>query len=210
MGYFSGLLNTEMHLSSEIALDLLDGRLPDDQKAFWHRHLELCMDCTTAVRSWRELEIGLKRSHLRSASEESVKNAIQIASLQRSASGSPNRSAIAAIIFDSFLEPALAGVRGASAAARQLVMRAEDFDIHIKIWGEPERRQMLGQLLPRSGNFVDSANLHLLQHGERLESATADKTGEFHFSDLPEGDLSLQIDLPHLTVIGSLNFTETH
>jgi hypothetical protein len=28
--------------------------------------------------------------------------------------------------------------------------------------------------------------------------------GEFHFTDVPEGDLSLQIDLPNLTVIGSL------
>jgi hypothetical protein len=200
-----------MHLSSEIALDQLAGRLPDDQKAFWNRHLELCMECTAELGRWRELEIGLRRSHLRSASEESVKSALEIGSSQRNESGSTGRSVIAAITFDSFFEPALAGVRGASAAARQLVMRAEEFDIHIKIWGEAEHRQLLGQLLPRSGaNFAETANLHLLQHGERLESATADRTGEFQFTDLPEGDLSLQIDLPHLTVIGALNFRETH
>jgi hypothetical protein len=28
--------------------------------------------------------------------------------------------------------------------------------------------------------------------------------GEFHFTDIPEGDLSLQIDLPNVTVIGAL------
>ena len=86
-------------------------------------------------------------------------------------------------------------------------MRAEEFDIHIKIWGEPEHRQMLGQLLPRTGsNFVRAANFHLMRAGARLETAAADKTGEFHFTDVPEGDLSLQIDLPHLTVIGALKF----
>ena len=199
-----------MHMSSEIALDLLSGRLHDDQKAFWNQHLELCMECTAELGRWRELEVGLKRSHLKSASEESVKSAIGIGSTLQNDSGSSSRSVLAAIIFDSFFEPALAGVRGASAAARQLVMRADEFDIHIKIWGEPEHRQLLGQLLPRSGaNFVESANLHLLQRGERLESASADRTGEFHFTDLPEGDLSLQIDLPHLTVIGALNFRGT-
>ena len=61
------------------------------------------------------------------------------------------RQVMASLIFDSFLDPALAGARGGSVASRQLVMRAEEFDIHIKIWGDPDHRQMLGQLLPRSG-----------------------------------------------------------
>jgi hypothetical protein len=199
-----------MHLSSELTLDFIEGRLPDEQKAFWRRHLELCNECTAEISLWREMEIDLKRSHLLSAPEESVRSAAQIISSRTAESGVARRSAQAAIVFDSFLEPALAGVRGAAATARQVVMRAEEFDIHIKIWGEPEHRQMLGQLLPRTGrSFVESATLHLLQHGERLETATADKTGEFHFTDLSDGDLSLQIDLPHVTVIGALNFKGT-
>lgn len=199
-----------MHLSSEAALDLIEERLPENQKAFWHRHLELCKECTAEIGRWRELETALRRSHLKSAPEESVKRAVQVISSRPVEKSSSNRWVLASIIFDSFLQPALAGVRGTSAVSRQLVMRAEEFDIHIKVWGEPERRQMLGQLLSRRGaNFVESANLHLIQHGERLETATADKSGEFHFRDLPEGDLSLQIDLPHLTVIGALNFKET-
>jgi len=32
--------------------------------------------------------------------------------------------------------------------------------------------------------------------------------GEFSFTDLPEGDLSIQIDLPNLTVVGALNVGE--
>jgi len=199
-----------MHLSSEVALDLIEGRLPDDQNILWNQHLGLCMDCSAEVERWRDLWVGLKRSHLMNAPERSVKMAIAIASSPPRGIGAAVRSVVAAIVFDSFLDPALAGIRGVAAASRQMVMRAEDYDIHIKIWGEPDHRQMLGQLLPRSGgNFVASANLHLLRHGERLESATVDRTGEFHFKDLPEGDLSLQVDLPHLTVIGALNLKET-
>ena len=200
-----------MHLSSETALDFVEGRLPENQKAFWHRHLELCKECAAEISRWRELEIALRRSHLKSPPEGSVKRAVQVISSNPVEDRSASRWVQASIIFDSFLQPALAGVRGASAASRQLVMRAEEFDIHIKVWGEPEHLQMLGQLLPRRGaTFVESANLHLIQHGERLETATADRTGEFRFTDLPEGNLSLQIDLPNLTVIGALNFNETY
>jgi hypothetical protein len=144
---------------------------------------------------------------LKSAPRETVETAVKIISSKPVEDGPAVRSVLASIIFDSFMQPALAGVRGASAAARQLVMRAEEFDIHIKIWGEPEHQQMLGQVLPRSGTkFAEWANLHLLQRGERLETASADNTGEFQFTDVPDGDLSLQIDLPHLTVIGALKF----
>ena len=51
----------------------------------------------------------------------------------------------------------MAGLRGSPAATRQLVMHAEEFDIHVKIWGDGDRRQMLGQLLPRHGqHFVNT------------------------------------------------------
>jgi len=126
----------------------------------------------------------------------------------REEKGFTMRSVLATLIFDSFVQPAMAGARGA-AAARQLVMRAEEFDIHVKIWGEQHHKQMLGQLLPRSGkDFVRAARFHLLRNGERLETTATDEMGEFHFTDVPEGDLSLQIDLPNLTVIGALNNRE--
>ena len=116
------------------------------------------------------------------------------------------RSVLASIVFDSFLQPAFSGARGVASAARQLVMHAEEFDIHVKIWGDDNHRQMLGQLLPRSReDFVQRARFHLLRNGERIETTAVDDMGEFHFIDVPEGNLSLQIDLPNLTVIGALN-----
>jgi hypothetical protein len=98
-----------------------------------------------------------------------------------------------------------ARTRGA-AHPRHLVLRAEGFDVHAKIRGESPGKQMTGQILAR-GAAVPSggARLHLLRDGERLAIALADKFGEFRFNDVPEGHLSLQIDLPHLTVVGSLN-----
>jgi hypothetical protein len=196
-----------MHLSAETALDYLEGRLGKDQEAFWKQHTDDCSKCARDVLQWQQLSTGLKRSHLRSASYQDVQNVLQIYPATEKEESSGFRSLVAAIVFDSLLQPATVGLRGASAPlSRQLVMRAEEFDIHIKIWGDREHRQLLGQLLPRKGmEFGQVARFHLLQNGERLESTTTDEVGEFHFTEVPDGDLSLQIDLPNLTVIGALN-----
>jgi hypothetical protein len=112
---------------------------------------------------------------------------------------------VASSVFDSHTQPTLPGTRGA-ADARHLILRAEGFDIHVKIGGKPGARQMTGQILARGAAVpVGSARLHLLRDGERLAVTTADNFGEFRFDDVPEGQLSLQIDMPHLTVVGALN-----
>jgi hypothetical protein len=196
-----------MHLSSEIALDFVERRLDPEQSGFWQKHLEICTECTQEVGRWRQLGTDLERSHLESAPDQELQKAMHIYPRKPDGGGGSRvRSVLASLVFDSFMQPAFAGARGTTAAARQLVMRAEEFDIHVKIWGEDDHRQMLGQLLPRTGeDFVQSARFHLLKNGERIESTSVDEVGEFHFSDVPDGNLSLQIDLPNLTVIGALN-----
>ena len=197
-----------MHLRTETALDLLQGRLEKGEEAFWLKHLQSCGSCSEGLENWRQIGIDLKRSHLESAPPEDLEKAVRI-SPEYSQTVRPAPRQVLAAIFDSFIEPAFAGGRGAAATARQLVMRAEEFDIHIKIWGERDHRQLLGQLLPRTGdNFVQAARFHLLRNGERLDTTGVNEVGEFHFTDVPDGDLSLQIDLPNLTVIGALNVKE--
>jgi hypothetical protein len=199
-----------MHFNMYVALDFTEGRLEKDQEAYWQRHMDACEECAKDILAWRQLAIDLKRSHLKSASPPDLHNVMAIFPAHQEEGNHPLRSLFAGIVFDSLLQPAMAGVRGASPEEeRQIVMRAEEFDIHIKVWGDRDHRQMLGQLLPRDRpDFVRSARFHLLLNGERVESTTTDETGEFHFKQVPEGDLSLQIDLPNLTVIGALNVQE--
>ncbi len=198
-----------MHMSAEIVCEFLEQRLVRDQEAFWKQHLEICTQCAHYADEWRTMRITLRRAHLTSAADEDLRRAISIFPHSSQVQNPHVRTILASLIFDSFAEPAMAGLRGSPAATRQLVMHAEEFDIHVKIWGDADRRQMLGQLLPRRGqHFVNTARFHLLRNGERIESTGVDEIGEFHFSDVPDGDLSLQVDLPNLTVIGALNVKE--
>ncbi len=196
-----------MHLVPETALDLLEERLDEEQAAFWRLHLQDCNDCAAELAAWRQMKGDVTRHHLKDASAQDLAKAFNIFPARTDVPGITLRQVIATVTFDSLLQPAFAGARGAASPARQLVLRAEEFDIHVKIWNDGEHSQLLGQLLPRSGrDFVQVARFHLLRNGERLESTGVDDMGEFHFTDVPEGDLlSLQIDLPHLTVVGALN-----
>jgi hypothetical protein len=197
-----------MHLKTEVALDLVEARLHNDKETFWKRHMENCSDCSHDVNQWRELEIDLKRSHLRSAPQHDLDNVMRLATPQSGEVRSTNAYVRAEIVFDSFVESGKSGVRG-SDSARQIVIRADEFDVHIKIWGDNGHKQMIGQVLPRNRNdFVGGGRFHLLQDGEPIESAITDETGEFVFAHVPEGVLSIQIELPHITVIGALNFPE--
>ena len=118
---------------------------------------------------------------------------------------SASQPVIAATLFDSQKQPSLGGTRGAG-DARHLVLRAEGFDIHVKAWGIAPTRQMTGQILSRGAALpVADARLHLMRDGERLAITSADKFGGFTFYNVPEGQLSLQIDMPNLTVVGALN-----
>src|SRR5262245_8106762 len=160
-----------MHLSTATVFDLIEGRLANDEETFWQEHVRVCSGCAQDIDRWRRLRADLKRSHLKSASGEILNTVMEFLPHRRVENEPDRPSVVAALVFDTFRDLALATALGA-VAARQLVMRAEDFDIHIKVWGAPGRRQMLGQLLPRAtSKFVGTARFHLLQNGERLENS---------------------------------------
>jgi hypothetical protein len=149
----------------------------------------------------------LKRANLESAPHSVLRRAERVFDSSESTPPSDMlRQILASLVFDSLAQPSLAGARGGAVATqRQMVLRAEGFDIHVKIWGVSPGRRMAGQILARGeAAFVNGARLHLICDGERYDSTAVDKFGEFEFETVPEGFLSLQIDLPHLTVVGTL------
>jgi hypothetical protein len=52
---------------------------------------------------------------------------------------------------------------------------------------------------------VRDANLYLRKGEERINSANVNDLGEFQFCNVPDGMLSLQIDLPTVTIISFLD-----
>jgi hypothetical protein len=121
--------------------------------------------------------------------------------------GTTHRQIVAAILFDSLTQP-FAGARGAT-DARQVVMRAEAFDIHLKISTNPSQHQIIGQVFARNeAQFLSNVRLHLVLNGLPFKTAWSDNFGQFQFDDVPPGKFHLQIDLPQLTVVGGISINE--
>ena len=187
-----------MHLSLECIIDLLEGRSEDS-------HPEQCRECQQRMDQWRPLLARLRPTQLTDAPSKLLKEAYAIVDVRP---GAGIGKVLASLVFDSFAQPAFAGARGAG-ASRQLVLRAADFDVHIRLSGKPESRQITGQIMNRAKKgFVDLARVHLLQNGQQVQSSDLDSLGEFEFQNTAEGPLSLQIDMPNLTVIGTLGNDE--
>ena len=116
------------------------------------------------------------------------------------------RKVVATILFDSLTQP-FADARGAT-DARQVVMHAEQFDIHLKISADPSQHQIVGQVFARNEtHFLSSVRLHLLLNGKPFKTTWSDNFGQFQFDEVPEGVLLLHLDLPRLTVVGGITIS---
>jgi len=195
-----------MHLSSEIALDLIEARAEPAETEFWRSHLNDCADCRESFQGWAMLRGQLKNNRLENAPQSAIRKAEGILRSSTSADRPKVREIIASLLFDSLNQPAFAGARGGAAGARQVVLRTEGFDVHVKVWGDKPKRKIAGQVLARmESTFIEGYRLHLLRDGEQVETVLADKFGEFEFSEVPDGSLSLEVELPGATLVGTLN-----
>ena len=203
-----------MHFSPETALNLIERTTSEAERRFWDKHIESCSECVVELCEWSTLVGWAKRMHLVSAPEDVLALAKKIVKAPPKTPQCPGsvRQIAASLVFDSLSQPLGVGAREdvsiAQATSRELVLQAEEFDIYLKITAFKEHRELLGQILPRGSNtFVNDATLHLRQNDERVGSANVNDLGEFQFTNFPDGLLSLQIDLPNLTIITTLNTT---
>jgi hypothetical protein len=194
-----------MHLKAEEALDLIENRATEEQVQFWNQHFAICSSCLDQLQDWQRIHSLLKRENLESAPEALTALARTI--FEPAAPRPSLREVIASVVFDSFSQPALAGARGAS-SARQILLSAEDVDVHVRVSARGTERRIAGQILSRnkSANLV-GVRLHLLEGGKRVGTAAADKFGEFEFEEVTDGPLDLEIEIPHLRIIGALNLS---
>ena len=133
----------------------------------------------------------MKASHLQSAPAQSIRNCLAIYQIPKPIS--KLREVLAMVVFDSAINSAIAGVRGAH-HSQQLLLPSETVDVHLRVGGTP--RMILGQILERPhGDFVVGARVALIQMGEQLEVTITDGLGEFRLARAPAGHLRFQAEL---------------
>jgi anti-sigma factor RsiW len=190
------------HLSFERLVDLVEGHLsPAEQKPLL-AHITSCARCAAEMR-WLEQVIGLMRTDTsEDAPPDVIDRARRLFQPRPTPVPSDWRRIVALVNFDSQQRPLALGVRSGQPAARQLLLKAEDYDLDLRITPAGSAWQVTGQLLgPESAGEVE------LQGGDGLIQAELNDLGEFSLPPTPAGVYRLilrlaqvEIELPRLEI----------
>jgi hypothetical protein len=188
-------------------LDWIEGRLSAEEAAAVAQAIEQADDATRAELAWLRAFHGVSAKTLLAAPPADTHAALiqRFAEYaQRRRPPSLLRRLAATLTFDSGLQPAAAGVRGAGVqeSARQLIYSVEIADIALNIQPrqQGQRVDLFGQILPKSGAPTENFSVELAQGGVTLSSAAADEFGEFIFEDLALGEYELGLRSQHVDV----------
>jgi hypothetical protein len=171
------------HLSTENIVTYLDGKASDAEKSSLEAHLAICAECGEAKRQIETLDTCLRED----ASFEPPRHLVERWMNVFEPVVEPKKTSLgqilASVVFDSFDQPMLAGVRRPGTAARQRIFSAGEIDVDVKIESAQagERITLEGQVLSRKSNFFDNAPVRLESQGVVRFRTRTNAMGEFSF-----------------------------
>src|SRR4029077_8713635 len=172
------------HFTTENWIDFVNQAVDTDAKESMERHLkEGCKRCTKTVSLWRKVQ----QSAASEANYQPPEHAVRIAKAtfagadlagQRKGAGSRIK-----VLFDSFLQPVFEGARSAGTVTRQMLYRADPFQIDVQLEAKPggNRIVVTGQLLDLSNPEIIARNTRILLSNMRgqVVHTVANQFGEF-------------------------------
>jgi len=180
------------HPKTQELIQYAERRVSERDRLSLKQHSEGCATCAREIGQWERVLDGLRGSNLQSAPESVLGDCVAIYRIPRPEA--TRMEMFAKLVFDSIAQPLTAGVRGSS-ESRQMVLRCEDIDAHVRISSNPP--VILGQLMQRTvHSFISGVRIGLIHDGKQIETTITDRLGEFRFGVAPHGDIRLQADLP--------------
>ena len=189
------------HVNAENLMAYMDGQVNAESKATIQKHLSDCSDCLQLKQELGQFVIQLQADAAFEPPTELVQWGVSLFQpmLQtKETVGGKVKKFIASLVFDTFDEPMLAGVRRVGAPPRQLLFRAGDVDVDVKIESMEanDRISLVGQVLSNTEKFFDNTPVKLESHGTVRYKTMTNFVGEFAFDEVPKDTYHLSVDLP--------------
>ena len=181
------------HYSVEQWVDLVRGVASPDAGLAMRQHLsEGCADCAATATRLRFAAETLSGDASRPVPESVIRRARAVFQPTRRPS---LVQVIADLLFDSWTQPALAGVRSTADATRQLSYRAGELRVDLSIDAVPRMAKVLltGQLRPErgeAGRFLVRA----MSGSRALAETVTNEFGEFSLEAPASAQLSLHLE----------------
>jgi len=189
------------HFTTEKWIDFANQVVATDEKVLMEKHLEqACKRCTETGSLWQKVRQSAAAEENYQPPEESVRLAKAVfagAGLRGQGKGAGSRIKV---LFDSFLQPVFEGARSAGAVTRQMLYRADPFQIDVQLEVKPggNRIAVTGQLLDLSNPGVIAPDTRVLLSNMRghVVQTVANQFGEFSGDIENSGDLQLTFASP--------------
>ena len=186
------------HFSSEEWVDFVKQMVTTGQQEAMQMHLATgCKRCKEAVSLWQKVS----KTAAAEASYQPSLDSVRLAKAAFAASGmaQPKKKSqgFIEVLFDSFLQPAMAGARSVVIGTRQMLYRADPYQIDIQIEPKPGSNRLVitGQLLDLSDPGVIGRDIKVTLSNRRGNTVVAptNQFGEFSGEIENSGDLELSI-----------------
>jgi len=189
-----------MHMATEQWIDFVNNVSSGEEKTAMEKHLQLgCKSCQETVSFWQRVRQS-------AASEAAYQPPVDTVSMAKAAfQGSvfahqqqPTTSGVQ-VLFDSFLQPLLQGARSAAASSRQILYRAEPYQVDLQIEEKASSSLIVsGQLLHLAQPDVMVSDTRVVLSDLRGQSlqTTTNEFGEFSAEINNSGKLQMTIANP--------------
>jgi anti-sigma factor ChrR (cupin superfamily) len=188
------------HITVENLINYIDGQVSGVEKSTLESHVAACRDCAELKQEFQALVNRLKNDSCFEPPADLVQWSINLFQPLAQPQGAISnlRKYIASLVFDTYDQPLLAGVRRVGAPPRQLLFRAGDVDVDVKIESMEanDRITLVGQVLSTNDKFFDNTPVKLESHGIVRYRTRTNVVGEFSFDEVPKDTYHLSVDLP--------------
>jgi hypothetical protein len=186
------------HFSTEEWVDFVNQIVTTGQRQAMQKHLATgCKRCMETVSLWQKVSNAAAAEASYQPSTSTVRLAKAAFATAGMAQVKQKSQGLIEILFDSFLQPAVAGARSVVIGTRQMLYRADPYQIDIQIEPKPGSNRLVitGQLLDLSHPGVIGRDIQVTLSNHRGHSVVAatNQFGEFSGEIENSGDLELSI-----------------
>jgi hypothetical protein len=186
------------HFTTEEWIDFVNQMTPHKKQEAMRKHLGSgCKGCEEKFALWQKVR-GTAASE---ANYQPPVDAVRVvkaayASARMGSKGEEAKSLVE-VLFDSFLQPAAAGARSKATGARQMLYRADSFQIDLQIEPKPGSNHVVvtGQMMDVSTPEIVSRGVQvkLSNFRENVIHTVTNEFGEFRCEIDNSGDLELSV-----------------
>jgi hypothetical protein len=185
------------HFSTEEWIDFANELLKGEQRNAMQAHLDGgCEPCAKTVSLWQRV----RQSAAAEAAYQPPAGAVRMAKAAFAAAGmaaKPEASkSFVEVLFDSFMQPAMVGARSGLSTSRQMLYRADPYQIDLQIEPKPGVNSLVitGQLMDIADvGGTQGIPVTLSNHRGSSLVAKTNQFGEFSLEIEDSGDLELSV-----------------